>query len=194
MISDAFVAAREQVQSRTIKERIEVAAVDLYEYRKFAEDKLKNKLLTGHAIDLYLCKDNDLFIIDFDIDHAGKLNEEEKEKIRQNRISNKLSQNVWLIQIASGGIYAYCNRNGSKISSNKNKKVVIYGYSQEIDIFVQTYAHKDGKQVENRVMLPDSKEGIMDKDVQKKEIHHIKQLNELYNATHPASLYDILDK
>ncbi|KAA6373867.1 MAG: hypothetical protein EZS28_030606, partial [Streblomastix strix] len=54
MISDAFDASREQVQSRTIKQRIEGAVVDLYEYRKFAYDKLKNKLLTEHAIDLLL--------------------------------------------------------------------------------------------------------------------------------------------
>ncbi|KAA6394181.1 MAG: hypothetical protein EZS28_010294 [Streblomastix strix] len=144
MISDALDASRDQVQSRTIKQRIEGAVVDLYEYRKFADDKLKNKLLTGHAIDLCLCKDNDLCIIDFDIDHAGKLNEEEKEKIRQNIINNNmLPSNVGLVLTDRGGIHAYCNRNGYKLSSNKNEKVVTYGDSLEIDIFAQMYTHKD---------------------------------------------------
>ncbi|KAA6366862.1 MAG: hypothetical protein EZS28_037611 [Streblomastix strix] len=54
MNSDAFDAYRKQVQSQTIKERIEGAIVDLYEYRKFADENLKDKLLIGHAIDLYL--------------------------------------------------------------------------------------------------------------------------------------------
>ncbi|KAA6338530.1 MAG: hypothetical protein EZS28_052692, partial [Streblomastix strix] len=194
MISDAFDASREQIQSKTIKQRIEGAVVDLYEYRKFADDKLKNKLLTGHAIDLCLCKDNDLCIIDFDIDHAGKLNEEEKEKIRQNIINNMLPSNVGLVQTARGGIHAYCNRNGYKLPSNKNEKVVTYGDSLEIDIFAQMYTHKDGKLVENRVVLPESKVRIMDKGVQKKEILHYKELNDWSNATHLASLYDILGK
>ncbi|KAA6390030.1 MAG: hypothetical protein EZS28_014441 [Streblomastix strix] len=54
VISDAFDAIRVQVQSRTIKERIEGAVVSLYEYRKFDDDKLKNKPQTGHAMDLCL--------------------------------------------------------------------------------------------------------------------------------------------
>ncbi|KAA6359371.1 MAG: hypothetical protein EZS28_045102, partial [Streblomastix strix] len=194
IFNDGINAAQDQVQSRTIRERIEGAVVDLYEYRKFADDKLKNKLLTGHAIDLCLCKDNELCIIDFDIDHAGKLNEEEKEKIRQNIINNMLPQNVGLVQTARGGIHAYCNRNGYKLPSNKNEKVVTYGDNLEIDIFAQMYTHKDGKLVENRVVLPDSKVRIMDKGVQKKEILHYKELNDWSNATHLASLFDILGK
>ncbi|KAA6324997.1 MAG: hypothetical protein EZS28_054122 [Streblomastix strix] len=81
VFSECFTKANEQIQSKTIKERIDGAIIDLYEYRKFADPKLKNKLLTGHVVDLSLCKDDNLCIIDFDIDHAGKLNEEEKEKI-----------------------------------------------------------------------------------------------------------------
>ncbi|KAA6369583.1 MAG: hypothetical protein EZS28_034889, partial [Streblomastix strix] len=194
MISDALDASREQVQFRTIKQRNDGAVIDLYEYRKFADDKLKNKLLTGHAIDLRLCKDNDLCIIDFDIVHAGKLNEEEKEKIRQNIINNMLSQNVGLVLTTRGDIHAYCNRNGYKLPLSKNEKVITYGDSLEIDIFTQMYTNKDGKLVENRVVLPESKVRIMDKGVQKKEILHYKELNDQSNATHLASLYDILGK
>ncbi|KAA6394379.1 MAG: hypothetical protein EZS28_010094 [Streblomastix strix] len=194
MNSDTFDASREQVQSKTIKERIEGAVIDLYEYRKFAEHKLKNKLLTGHTIDLCLCKDNDICIINFDIDHAGKLNEEEKEKIRQNIFNIMLHQNVWLIQTAKGGIYAYCNRNRYKLPSSKNEKIVTYEDNLEIDIFAQIYAQKYGKLVENRVVLPDRKVRIMDKGIQKKEILHYKELNDWSNATHPVLLYDILGK
>ncbi|KAA6382292.1 MAG: hypothetical protein EZS28_022183, partial [Streblomastix strix] len=192
MISDAFDVCREQIQSKTIKQRIDGAIVDLYEYRKFADDKLKNKLLTGHAIGLCLCKDNDLCIIDFDIDHTCKLNEQEKGKIRQNIINNMLPTNIGLVLTARGGIHAYCNRNGYKLPSNKNEKVVTYDDDLEIDIFAQMYTHKDGKLVENRVVIPNSKVRIMDKGVQKKEILHYKELNDWSNATHLASLYDIL--
>ncbi|KAA6395906.1 MAG: hypothetical protein EZS28_008566 [Streblomastix strix] len=56
------------------------------------------------------------------------------------------------------------------------------------------YTHKDGKLVENRVMLPESKVRIMDKGVQMKEILHYKERNDWSNATHLASLFDILGK
>ncbi|KAA6336144.1 MAG: hypothetical protein EZS28_052900, partial [Streblomastix strix] len=79
VFSECFTKANELIQSKTIKERIDGAIIDLYEYRKFADPKLKNKLLAGHVVDLSLCKDDNFCIIDFDIDHAGKLNEEEKE-------------------------------------------------------------------------------------------------------------------
>ncbi|KAA6377968.1 MAG: hypothetical protein EZS28_026506, partial [Streblomastix strix] len=123
-----------------------------------------------------------------------KLNQEEKEKIRQNNVNNLLPSNVGLVQTARGGILAYCNRNEYKLPSNKNEKVVTYEDSLEIDIFVQMYTHKDGKLVEIRVVLPDSKVRIMDKGIQKKEILHYKELNDWSNATHLASLFDILGK
>ncbi|KAA6384977.1 MAG: hypothetical protein EZS28_019497 [Streblomastix strix] len=148
MISDAFDASREQAQSRITSERIESAVVDSYEYRKFADDKLKNGLLTARAIDFYLCKDNDLCIIDFDTDYADKLNEKEKEKIRQNIFNNMLTSNVRLVITAKGSLHSYCNRNGDQLPSNKNEKVATYGYRLEIDIFAQIYTHKDGKLVE----------------------------------------------
>ncbi|KAA6383281.1 MAG: hypothetical protein EZS28_021192 [Streblomastix strix] len=194
MISDGINEAHEQVQSQTIKERIEGAVVDLYEYWKFADDKLKNKLLIGHAIDLYQCRDNDLCIIDLDMDHAGKLNEEEKEKIRQNIINNMLPQNVRQLQTARDGVHAYCNRNGYKLPSNKTEKVVTYEGSLAMDIFTQMYTHKDSFLVENNVVIPNSKVRIMNKRVNKKEILHFKELNDWFNATHLASLYDILGK
>ncbi|KAA6384896.1 MAG: hypothetical protein EZS28_019576 [Streblomastix strix] len=187
-------AAQEQVQSRTIRERIEGAVVDLYEYRKFTDDKLKNKLLTGHAIDLCLCKDNEQYIIDFDIDHAGKLIEKEKKKICKNIFNNMLPQNVRLVQTARDGLHVYYNRNGYKLPTNKNKKVATCGDSLEIDMFAQMYTHKDGKFVEDRVVMPESKVRIMDKEVQKIEILHYKDLNNQSIATHLASLFDILDK
>ncbi|KAA6315404.1 MAG: hypothetical protein EZS28_055428 [Streblomastix strix] len=56
------------------------------------------------------------------------------------------------------------------------------------------YTHKDGKLVENRGVLPESKVRIMDKGVQKKDILHYKELNDWSNATHLAALYDILGK
>ncbi|KAA6365398.1 MAG: hypothetical protein EZS28_039075 [Streblomastix strix] len=105
-----------------------------------------------------------------------------------------LTQNVGLVQTARVGIHAYCNRNGYKLPSNKNEKVVTYGGSLEIDIFAQMYIHKDGKLFENRVVLPDVKVRIMDKGDQKKEILHYMEVNNQSNATHLASLYEILGK
>ncbi|KAA6371694.1 MAG: hypothetical protein EZS28_032778 [Streblomastix strix] len=193
MIGDAFDASREQVQSRIIKERIEGAVVDLYEYRKFDDDKLKNKLLIGQAIDICLCKDKELSIIDFDIDHADKSIEKEK-KIRQNNINIMSPQNDGLVQGTRGVIHAYCNKNRYKLPSNQNEKVVAYGDNIEIDIFAQMYTHKDGKLVENRVVQSDKKVRIMDEDVQKKEIFRYKKLNDQSNTTHLASQYHILGK
>ncbi|KAA6368285.1 MAG: hypothetical protein EZS28_036188, partial [Streblomastix strix] len=123
-----------------------------------------------------------------------KLNEKEKEKICQNIINNILPSTVGLVLTAKGGIYAYCNRNGYKFSSNQNEKVVTYGDSSEIDIFAQIYTHKDGNLVENRVVLPESKVRIKDKCVKKKVILHCKELKDQSNATHIASLFDILGK
>ncbi|KAA6384146.1 MAG: hypothetical protein EZS28_020325, partial [Streblomastix strix] len=157
VFSECFTKANEQIQSRTIKQRIDGAIIDLYEYRKFADPKLKNKQLTGHVVDLSLCKDDNLCIIDFDIDHAGKLNEEEKEKIRKNIINNMLPKNVGLVLTARGEIHTYCNRNGQKLPINRNEKVIVYDDNLEIDIFAQMYTHKDGELVANRVVLPNSK-------------------------------------
>ncbi|KAA6329078.1 MAG: hypothetical protein EZS28_053643, partial [Streblomastix strix] len=117
VFSECFTKANEQIQSKTIKERIDGAIIDLYEYRKFADPKLKNKLLTGHVVDL------------------SKLNEEEKEKIRQNIINNMLPKNVGLVLTARGGIHAYCDRNGYKLPTNRNEKVIVYDDNLEIDIF-----------------------------------------------------------
>ncbi|KAA6387183.1 MAG: hypothetical protein EZS28_017289 [Streblomastix strix] len=52
IFSECFTKANEQIQSKTIKERIDGAIIDQYEYRKFADPKLKNKLLTEHFVDL----------------------------------------------------------------------------------------------------------------------------------------------
>ncbi|KAA6385016.1 MAG: hypothetical protein EZS28_019458, partial [Streblomastix strix] len=192
VFSECFTKANEQIQSKTIKERIDGAVIDLYEYRKFADPKLKNKQLTGHFVDLSLCKDNNLCIIDFDIDHAGKLNEEEKEKIQQNIINNMLPKNVGLVLTARGGIHAYCNRNVYKLPSNRNEKVIVYDDNLEIDIFAQMYTHKDGELVANRAVLPNSKVRIMEKGIQKKEVLHYKELNDWSNAHHLTSLHEIL--
>ncbi|KAA6383794.1 MAG: hypothetical protein EZS28_020680 [Streblomastix strix] len=194
MITAGLNAARQQIQAKTIKQRIEGAIINLYDYRKYADEKSKNKLLTGRTLDLSLCKDDDLCVIDFDIDHGSKLNDKEKERIRQNIITNMLPSNVGLIQRARGGIHAYCNRNGYKLPSNRNEKVVKYGDNLEIDIFAQMYTQKDGRSIENRVVLPNSKIRIVEKEEQKKEILYYRELNDWANATHLASLYDILGK
>ncbi|KAA6401015.1 MAG: hypothetical protein EZS28_003454 [Streblomastix strix] len=177
VLFECFSKANEIIQSKTIKERIDGAIIDLYEYRKFAYPQLKNNQLTGHIVDLSLYKDDNLCIIDFDIDHAGKLNEEEKEKIRQNVISNILPKNIGLVLTARGGIHAYCNRNGYKLLTSRNEKM---------------YTHKDGELVANRVVLPNSKVRIMENGVQKKEVLQYKELNDRSNAHHLASLHNIL--
>ncbi|KAA6400165.1 MAG: hypothetical protein EZS28_004313 [Streblomastix strix] len=119
IIREAFDAAKNLIQSRTLKERIEGAAVDLNEYRKFADDKPKN---------------------------------------------------------------------------NKLQEVEYTHVATEMDTNYLKTKMKNGKLVENRVELPDSQVKIMDKGVQKKEILHLKQLNNWSNATHLASLYEILGK
>lgn len=47
-----------------------------------------------------------------------------------------LAQNIRLVFIARGGIYAYCYRNGYNFLSNKNEKVVKFRDNLEFDIFV----------------------------------------------------------
>ncbi|KAA6377173.1 MAG: hypothetical protein EZS28_027299, partial [Streblomastix strix] len=61
VFSECFTKANEYIQSKTIKERIDGAIIDLYEYRKFADPKLKYKLLTGHVVDLSLYKDDNMY-------------------------------------------------------------------------------------------------------------------------------------
>ncbi|KAA6398181.1 MAG: hypothetical protein EZS28_006293 [Streblomastix strix] len=174
VFSECFTKANEQIQSKTIKERIDEAITDLYKYRKFADSKLKNKQLTGYIVDFSLCKDDNLCIIDFDIDHAGKLNEEEKEKIRQNLINNILPKNVSLVLTARGGIHAYCNRNGYKLPTNRNEKVIMVN-QQRIEQYYQIAKQESWK-----------------KGVWKKEVLHYKELNDWSNAHHLTSLHNIL--
>ncbi|KAA6378398.1 MAG: hypothetical protein EZS28_026076 [Streblomastix strix] len=176
VFSECSTKANQIIQSKTIKERIDRAIIDLYEYRKFAEPNLKNKQITGHIVDLSLCKDDNSCIIDFDIDHAGKLNGEEKEKIRQNIFNNILPKNVGLVLSVRGEIHAYCNRNRYKLPTNRNYKVVIYDDNLEIDIFAQMYTHKDGKLVANRVVQLNSKVRITKKGIQEKRCFIIKKL------------------
>ncbi|KAA6383517.1 MAG: hypothetical protein EZS28_020955 [Streblomastix strix] len=192
VFSECFTKANEQIQFKTIKEKIDGAIIDLYEYRKFPDPKLNNKLLTGHVVDLSLCQDANLCIIDFNIDHAGKFNEEEKEKIRQKIINNMLPKNVGLVLTARGEMHAYCNKNRYKFPTNRNEKVIIYDDNLEIDIFAQMHTHKDGELVANRVVLPNSKVRIMENGVQKKEVLYYKELNDWSNAHHLASLHNIL--
>ncbi|KAA6308629.1 MAG: hypothetical protein EZS28_056652, partial [Streblomastix strix] len=68
-----------------------------------------------------------------------------------------LPKNVGLVLTARGGIHAYCDRNGYKLPTNRNEKVIVYDDNLEIDIFAQMYTHKDGELVANRVVLPNSK-------------------------------------
>ncbi|KAA6362807.1 MAG: hypothetical protein EZS28_041666, partial [Streblomastix strix] len=103
-----------------------------------------------------------------------------------------LPKNVGLVLTARGGIYAYCYRNGYKLPTNGNEKVIVYDDNLEIDIFAQMYTHKDGELVANRVVLPNSIVRIMEKGVQKKEVLHYKELNDWSNAHHLASLHNIL--
>jgi hypothetical protein len=46
-----------------------------------------------------------------------------------------LPKNVGLVLTARGGIHAYYNRNGYKLPTNRNEKVIVHDDNLEIDIF-----------------------------------------------------------
>ena len=113
---------------KTLKERIEINTIDLYNYNKHDGCKSKGRS-TGTA--LLVNKVTNLSIIDIDINKS--LDDEQKDKIRNNILS-KLSDDDVIVKTASGGLRIYCNTNDFYI--NNNRLIKCYRSDEyDIDLF-----------------------------------------------------------
>ena len=119
-------ADNESVNIKSLKERIGNNTINLTNYNK--HDSCKGRI-TGKA--LLSNKIKNLSIIDIDINK--ELEEETKEKIRNN-ILNKLSENDIIVKTASGGLHIYCNTD--EFIAKNNRMVKCYKSNEfDIDIF-----------------------------------------------------------
>ncbi|KAA6378480.1 MAG: hypothetical protein EZS28_025993 [Streblomastix strix] len=138
--------------------------------------------------------EDNLCVIDIDI-HKNKLIEE-IDKIRQNLIDT-LPSNVGLVKTAYGGLLIYCSRNYYRLPSNRNVKVAITD-SFDIDVFAQMNKYKieNGQEtkdiVQNRIVAPNT--AIRETKNNQRVTLKYEAVNDQENASHLASLREILDK
>ncbi|KAA6363246.1 MAG: hypothetical protein EZS28_041227, partial [Streblomastix strix] len=138
--------------------------------------------------------EDNLCVIDIDIRKDKSL--EESDKIRQNLIDS-LPPNVGLVKTAHGGLYIYCNRNFYLLPSNRNVKVAVTD-SFDIDVFAQMTKYKIENGVEtkeivqNRVVAPNT--AIRETKNNQRVTLKYEAVNDWENASHLASLREILDK
>ncbi|KAA6394722.1 MAG: hypothetical protein EZS28_009747 [Streblomastix strix] len=131
-----------------------------------------------------------------DIDNHMDKSIEEIDKIRQN-LFDTLPRNVILVKTAHGGLHIYCNRNKQRLLSNRNVKVVTTD-SFDIDVFVQMSKQKieNGQEtkeiIQNRVVAPNT--AIRETKSNQRVALKYEAVNDWENASHLASLREILDK
>ncbi|KAA6397780.1 MAG: hypothetical protein EZS28_006694 [Streblomastix strix] len=203
---------RQEQNIKTIIERDKDVMINTVNYTKIGQyqdngtDNLKAKTedsgvnakkqqITGRLIDLSLMKEDNLCVIDFNINK--KLPIEEIDKIRQSIIDNMLPANVALVKTAHGGLHAYCNRNCCLLPSNRNVKVITRD-NFDIDIFAQMNKYKieNGQEtkelVQNRIVAPNTT--IRETKNNVRQIFKYEAINDWDNASHLASLRQILDQ
>ncbi|KAA6363967.1 MAG: hypothetical protein EZS28_040506, partial [Streblomastix strix] len=138
--------------------------------------------------------DDNLCVIDIDIHKDKPI--EEIDKIRQNLIDS-LPPNVGLVKTAHGGLHIYCNKNFYQLPSNRNVKVAVTD-SYDIDVFAQMTKYKienglETKEiVQNRVVAPNT--AIRETKNNQRVTLKYEAVNDWENASHLASLREILDK
>ncbi|KAA6388471.1 MAG: hypothetical protein EZS28_016001 [Streblomastix strix] len=109
----------------------------------------------------------------------------------------KIGQQEGLVKTAHGGLHIYCNRNYYRLPSNRNVKVAITD-SFDIDVFAQMtkYKFENGQEtkeiVQNRVVAPNT--AIRETKNNKRVTLKYEAINDWENASHLASLQEILDK
>ncbi|KAA6398651.1 MAG: hypothetical protein EZS28_005814 [Streblomastix strix] len=194
MIQPTAELYMQEKDSRTIIERVKDSMINTVNYTKVGQQEGKKQQITGRFIDLSLMDDDKLCVIDIDI-HKDK-SIEEIDKIGQNLIDS-LPPNVGLVKIAHGGLHIYCNRNYYRLSSNRNGKVTAID-SSDIDVFAQINKYKienglETKElVQNRVIAPNT--SIRETKNNQRITLKYEAINDWENASHLASLRQILDK
>ncbi|KAA6360880.1 MAG: hypothetical protein EZS28_043593, partial [Streblomastix strix] len=184
----------QEKDSKTIIERVKDAMINTVNYTKIGQQEGKKQQITGKLIDLSLMDEDNLCVIDIDI-HKDK-SIEEIDKIRQNLIDS-LPPNVSLVKTAHGGLHIYCNRNFYLLSSNRNVKVAITD-SFDIDVFAKMTKYKieNGQEtkeiVQNQVVAPNT--AIRETKNNQRVTLKYEAVNDWENASHLASLREILDK
>ncbi|KAA6361263.1 MAG: hypothetical protein EZS28_043210, partial [Streblomastix strix] len=169
----------QEKDSKTIIERFKEAMINTVNYTKIGQQEGKKQQITGKLIDLSLIDEDNLCVFDIDI-HKDK-SIEEIDKIRQNLIDSLL-RNVDLVKTAHDGLHIYCNRNIYLLPSNRNVKVAI---TDSFDI--------DTKEiVQNRVVAPNT--AIRETKNNQRITLKYEAVNDWGNASHLASLREILDK
>ncbi|KAA6374579.1 MAG: hypothetical protein EZS28_029894, partial [Streblomastix strix] len=184
----------QEQDSKTIIERVKDAMINTVNYTKIGQQEGKKQQITGKLIDLSLMSEDNLCVIDIDIHKDKPI--EEIDKIRQNLIDS-LPPNVGLVKTAHGGLHIYCNRNNYRLPSNRNVKVAITD-SYDIDVFAQMTKYKidNGQEtkeiVQNRVVAPNT--AIRETKNNQRVTLKYEAVNDWENASHLASLREILDK
>ena len=117
----------QSVNNQSLKERIGNNTINLTNYNK--HDQQSSGRVTGKA--LLSNKIENLSVIDIDINKS--LEEETKEKIKINILSN-LSENDIIVKTASGGLHIYCNTD--EFYATNNRMIKCYKSNEfDIDIF-----------------------------------------------------------
>ncbi|KAA6385242.1 MAG: hypothetical protein EZS28_019232, partial [Streblomastix strix] len=194
---------RQEQDSKTIIERVKDAMINTVNYTKIGQQdgngkaagiNAKRQQIAGKLIDLSLMRDDNLCVIDIDIHKDKPI--KEIDKIRQNLIDS-LPPNVGLVKTAHGGLHIYCNRNFYLLPSNRNVKVSVTD-SFDIDVFakITKYNIENGQEtkkiVQNRVVPPNT--SIRETKNNQQVTFKYEAVNDLENASHLASMREILDK
>ncbi|KAA6360547.1 MAG: hypothetical protein EZS28_043927 [Streblomastix strix] len=184
----------QEQDSKTIIERVKGAMINTENYAKIGQQKGKKQQITGKLIDLSLMDEDNLCVVEIDIHKDKPI--EQIDKIRQNLVDS-LPSNVGLVKTAHGGLHINCNKNYYQLPSNRNVKVAVTD-SFDIDVFVQMTKYKiengqETKQiVQNRVVAPNT--SIRETKNNQRVTLKYEAINDWENASHLASLREILDK
>ncbi|KAA6374380.1 MAG: hypothetical protein EZS28_030092, partial [Streblomastix strix] len=184
----------QEKDSKTIFERVKDAMINTVNFTKIGQQEGKKQQITGKLIDLSLMGEDNLCVVD--IDFLKDKSIEEIDKIRQNLIDS-LPPNVGLVKTAYEGLHFQCNRNYYRLPSNRNVKVAITD-NFDIDVFAQMTKYKienglETKElVQNRVVAPNT--AIRETKNNQRVTLKYEAINDQENASHLASLREILDK
>ncbi|KAA6389502.1 MAG: hypothetical protein EZS28_014971 [Streblomastix strix] len=194
---------RQEQDSKTIIECVKDAITNTVKYTEIDQQEdngnaaginAKIQQITGKLIDSSLMDEDNLCIVDIDIHKDKPI--EEIDKIIQNPIDS-LPSNVGLVKTAHGGLHIYCNRNFYLLPSNRNVKIAITN-SFDIDVFAKMIKYKieNGQEtkeiVQNRIV--DLNKSIRETKNNQRVTLKYEAVNDWENASHLASLREILDK
>lgn len=146
-IMELLKTPKNDINSKTIKERFDGIQIDCYNYLKHDGDKnKKGAFKSGTALETNQARN----FVAVDVDINKEYDDVQREVIRDS-ILEKLNENDIIVKTASGGLHIYCNIDDAYLP--KNRRV---GYYKSEDFNIDLIGGVDEKK-RSLLVLPESK-------------------------------------